>query len=91
MRNPMSPARKLALASIGLMLVAPLSAVVATIWHGFGPCGPANLAGFFGCFGFLICIPGGLVLGFVAFVTFVRRAARNLEAPSQQTEPERHE
>ena len=91
MRKPMGPARKLALASIGLLLMAPLSAVAVTIWHGFGPCGPANLAGLFGCFGFLVCIPAGVVLGFIAFVTFVRQAARDLEVSSQQTEPDRNE
>ncbi|HXC16880.1 MAG TPA: hypothetical protein VNV60_05505 [Holophagaceae bacterium] len=62
----MSPATRCTLAAMVLVLLVPLSAFVSIAGHGFGPCGPANFAGLFGCFGFLVCIPGAVVLGIVA-------------------------
>lgn len=66
----MAPHKRLALGALVFALIGPLCCLSCAVWHGMGPCGPANLAGLMGCGGVLICVPGALILGFAALLKY---------------------
>lgn len=78
-RVRMSAATRFALAAAGLILLVPLFGFISVAGHGFGPCGPANFAGFLECFGFLVCIPGSIILAITALTLWGREQRKTAQ------------
>jgi len=81
----MNPSRRLGLTALGLALLAPILCFSCSVFHGFGPCGPANLAGLLGCGGVLVCLPLAFGFGIAALM----KSGQNARASFHQRERDR--